>query len=224
MAFYNVEFELATVNIYIRQVVASILYYFMIKEMSIFIILLLFYLIQYHQVYGVATTPTLNNLLHSRYTETDPKTFNGVAQSPQVNTSIPSQITAKEDEYPFSIENIERGVITGLITFGALFGANYLLDIKRYRQTRPVLEINIAENPYVHEKGIDLPIYDITKPDLPTDLRKISSFNLHYKVNRIKVRNNGNSAAEDCKGLIIQNGIEMKVCWSVPSERHKLTE
>jgi hypothetical protein len=202
----------------------------MIKEISIFIslLLLLFHCFQCSYVYGVTTTPTVKTPLNSslRSNELGPKPVNGgVAQSFQANASSTNKIAARED--PLSIENIERalitGLITGLITFVALFGANYLLDIHRYRRSRPVLEIRSKENPSVPKKDIDLPIYDITKPDLPQDLRKISKFDLHYKVNRIKVRNNGNSAAEECKGLIIQNGEEMKVCWNIPSERHKLT-
>ncbi len=42
---------------------------------------------------------------------------------------------------------------------------------------RPILEINPTDNPDVAEKNIDLSIYDITKPDLPADLRRISRFN-----------------------------------------------
>jgi hypothetical protein len=44
--------------------------------------------------------------------------------------------------------------MTGLITYGALFGANYFLDLKRHIQRRPVLQINPKKNPYVPEKNI----------------------------------------------------------------------
>lgn len=115
------------------------------------------------------------------------------------------------------------GSISGLFTFAALFGANCLLDWKRYREKRPILKINSSDNPSVLEKPIELPLYDITKPDLPSHLRKISRFALQYKVNRIKVSNNGNTATRDCKGMIIQDGVEMNVCWNIPGERYKLT-
>lgn len=118
---------------------------------------------------------------------------------------------------------LATGSITGLFTFAALFGANHLLDRKRLRETRPVLRILPNENPSVTPDPIDLRIYNVDGPGLPSDLRKISIFTVKYKVNRIKVRNTGNSAAEDCKGMIIQDGIEVNVCWNIPTQRYKMT-
>jgi hypothetical protein len=121
------------------------------------------------------------------------------------------------------LQALTTGSISGLFTFAALFGANCLLDWKRHLQERPILDINLSDNPTVLEKPIEIPLYDVTKPDLPSHLRKISRYVLRYKVNRIKVSNNGNTAARNCKGMIIQDGVEMNVCWHMPAERYKLT-
>jgi hypothetical protein len=99
------------------------------------------------------------------------------------------------------------------------------LDWKRHRQTRPILKINPDENPSTYENDVPMPMYNITPTTLVhlPQLAKMIGFKLNYKITRIKVRNSGNTAAEDCKGIIIQNDIEMKICWWVPSERHKMT-
>jgi hypothetical protein len=121
--------------------------------------------------------------------------------------------------------NIAQIIITIITTAAALFGANYLLDWKRHIQTRPILKINPDENPSTYENDVPMPMYYITTTmSVSTpQLAKMIGFKLHYKINRIKVRNSGNTAAEDCKGIIIQNGVEMKICWNVPDERHKMT-
>jgi hypothetical protein len=198
------------------------LHYSISNRIPILAVLLLLSLFESSQGYCVATTPISKGSLNSSDVKLKPKAASEVARL-QVSTNSPTQIAAKANEDPLSYRSIVSAIITGSITFAALFGANSLLDLKRHRQMRPVLHINPTNNPSVAEKDIDLSIYDITKPDLPADLRKISRLNLHYRVNRIKVKNNGISAAEDCKGVIIQNGVEMKVCWSIPTERHKMT-
>jgi hypothetical protein len=96
-----------------------------------------------------------------------------------------------------------------------------IIYLKRYRQRRPILKINPDENPSTYENNVPIPVYNVKTLLLP-DLAE-TEFDLNYKINRIKVRNNGKTAAEDCKGIIIQNDIEMKICWNVPSERHKMT-
>lgn len=121
------------------------------------------------------------------------------------------------------IQALVTGSIAGLFTFLALFLANHLLDLKRYREKRPIIKISSEDNPSIVMKPIKLSLYNVTRPDLPSDIRKVSRFDLEYKVNRIKVENNGISAAKDCKGMIIQDGQEMNVCWNIPSERYKMT-
>jgi uncharacterized membrane protein len=122
-----------------------------------------------------------------------------------------------------SLTQLTQAIITIFTTVSALFGANYLLDWFRYRKSRPVIAINPDENPFVVQEIIDIPVYDFRSEGVTSVQDDVGFFYLHYKVNRIKVRNKGNTAAEDCKGLIIQNGKEMKICWNVPSERHKMT-
>lgn len=121
--------------------------------------------------------------------------------------------------------NIAQTIITIITTVATLFVANYLLDLKRHRETRPILKINPDENPTTYENDVPMPMYNITAAtsiSVPA-LAKMIGFKLNYKITRIKVRNTGNTAAEDCKGIIIQDDIEMKICWWVPSERHKMT-
>ena len=190
-----------------------------------FVILLILNLVQCWRAYGLITTTTHNPALTLKSpintsSQSHPMKSNLINRS--ATTSSPIVITAL---VPNQIENIViTGIISGVTTFLGLFGAWSLLDWKRDRQIRPVLQIDQKENPYVLGTGIHISIYDVSKPDLPPELREISKLDLRYRVNRITVRNNGNSAAEDCKGLIInQDGREMKVCWYVPSEKHKMT-
>lgn len=149
----------------------------------------------------------------------------GLPTAPHAHLKSPINSSSESRSMPSSIVTIpsqlENIIIGALISAASLFVGSSLLDIKRHRQTRPDLQIDSKENPNV--TTINLPIYDISKPDLPSDLMDISRLDLQYRVNRIKVKNNGNSAAEDCKGLIIQDDREMRVCWSVPSERIKMT-
>jgi hypothetical protein len=133
-------------------------------------------------------------------------------------------ITSQEaDTGSFNIA--QTTIITIITTVIALFLANISLDWYRHRQTRPILKINPNENPTTYENDVPMPMYNITTTtsgQLP-QIAEMIGYKLNYKINRIKVRNSGNTAAEDCKGIIIQNNIEMKICWWVPSERHKMT-
>src|SRR4026209_62733 len=58
--------------------------------------------------------------------------------------------------------NIPQTIITIITTVIALFFANYLLDWKRHRETRPVLKIKPAENPTTYENDYQIPMYNIT--------------------------------------------------------------
>jgi len=138
--------------------------------------------------------------------------------------NISQEEEASQEWYAGSF-NIPQTIITIITTVATLFGANIALDWIRHRQTRPVLKINHDENPSTYENDYQIPMYNITTPTsiLVPGLEKMIGITLNYKINRIKVRNSGNTAAEDCKGIIIQNGIEMKICWWVPTERHKMT-
>ena len=44
-----------------------------------------------------------------------------------------------------------------------------------------------------------------------------------YETNRIIVENSGNSAAKNCKGYIVYNDNQERVCWTVPKERPNAT-
>ena len=187
-----------------------------------FAILLVLNFVQYSEVYGLPRThaPALKSPINSSLESS------GLMNSNLANRSviIPSaKVTTTH--VPNQIENIVTiatgALITGATTAAGLFLGWYFVDLKRDRQTRPVLRIDHQDNPHVARKDIN--IYDVSKPDLPPQYRSISRLDLSYRVNRIKVINDGNSAAEDCKGIIIQNGTEMKVCWYVPTERHKMT-
>jgi hypothetical protein len=187
--------------------------------LHVLVILLTLDLAQYSNAYGLATavihTSSPKSELKSRVINSNLSNHNVITQSPKITTtSVPNEIG--------SIGNI---VVGALIAALGLFIGNYFLDIKRNREKRPILQIGRKGNPYVLETDIELPIYDIGKsdPNLPSNLRQISRLVLRYRVNRIKVKNDGNSAAEDCKGLIIQDDIETKVCWNVEGERHKMT-
>jgi hypothetical protein len=120
--------------------------------------------------------------------------------------------------------NLSQTIITIVSTVAALFIANIALDWKRHREARPILKINPNETS-TYENDVPMPMYKITREkaaSLP-QLENMIGVRLNYKINRIKIRNNGSTAAEDCKGIIIQDNIEMKICWWVPTERHKMT-
>jgi hypothetical protein len=63
-------------------------------------------------------------------------------------------------------------------------------------------------------------VYDIGEQRIPLDLRV---FAIRYKVNRVLIENRGRSAAKNCKGIFKIADKEEKVCWSVPTERYKMT-
>ena len=110
------------------------------------------------------------------------------------------------------------------ITIGALVAALGLLGgtlavdrIVTYWR-RPRLFLDKSNSPLV--KGIDIAIYDIKESIIPSNLRK---FTLRYRVNRVLIRNDGPQAARNCKGILSKDSEELKVCWSIPSERYRMT-
>lgn len=102
---------------------------------------------------------------------------------------------------------------TGFIAGFGLFLANLLLD--KYR--RPSLEIKSQAS----SADIFLDVFNIGDPGLRPEKWDARKLTLKYKVSRIKIENDGRSAAEECKG-VLNDGQDKKVCWNVPTERHKM--
>lgn len=105
-------------------------------------------------------------------------------------------------------------VVTGLVAGAALLGANVVLD--KYRS--PKLSVDKANSPKIVR--IDLTVYKIDEKLIPYHLRQ---FTVPYNVNRILIRNEGKSAAKNCKGVLKVDYMEYRVCWSVPTERSTAT-
>jgi hypothetical protein len=103
---------------------------------------------------------------------------------------------------------------TGFIAGFALFLANLGLD--EYR--RPKLKIKSQASPV----EIDLAVFNISDPALRAEQWPARKMTVKYKVSRLKIENDGRLAAEDCKG-ILNDGMDRKICWNVPSERRKIT-
>ncbi len=109
---------------------------------------------------------------------------------------------------------IVQTLLGGALAGVAIFFGNFLLD--RYR--KPNLAIDRKNNSQI--VTIHLTIFTLEHSFYPLELRK---FVVPYNVNRVNVINRSSYAAEDCKGGLRINGIEEKICWSVPQERYKMT-
>lgn len=86
-------------------------------------------------------------------------------------------------------------------TITAIGGFLFSLPIKMvwHDYTKPVLEIMKT----IEQRSIQLENFG----------------NKQYAAHRIIVRNIGKTAAKNCKGYVIANGIKERVCWSIPKDR-----
>ncbi|HSA73472.1 MAG TPA: hypothetical protein VLD84_05905 [Nitrososphaeraceae archaeon] len=106
-------------------------------------------------------------------------------------------------------------VFGGIVAGIGLFLANILLD--RYR--RPCIKIKKQTSLGV---DIDLSIFEIKDPGLREEFWNARKFTVMYKVSRLRIENSGKTAAEECKG-VLNDGLDKKICWNIPSERYKIS-
>ncbi len=102
------------------------------------------------------------------------------------------------------------GTIVGTIVGGGIgfisgVGADWF---KRWR-TRPIITINEDTS----EVDFDLKTYHEPEGHVITDPHRTK-----YTGTRIKVENNGGSAAEDCKATLITKETELRVGWMIPKQ------
>ncbi|HKR57435.1 MAG TPA: hypothetical protein VJR67_01040 [Candidatus Nitrosopolaris sp.] len=95
-----------------------------------------------------------------------------------------------------------------------LFIVNVALD--RYRS--PKLSVDKNNSPKIVQ--MDVAVYKIDEKLIPYHLRQ---FTVPYNVNRILIRNVSGSAAKNSKGVLRDDDLEYRVCWSVPTERSLAT-
>lgn len=91
------------------------------------------------------------------------------------------------------------------------FSSNYVW----WRFNRPRLEIDKGQSPLV--RLIHLNAYSIKINGA------VHHYEVPYLVNRLVVRNNGRTAAKNCKATLVIGNVEEKVCWSIPKERYMMT-
>jgi len=53
--------------------------------------------------------------------------------------------------------------------------------------------------------------------------KSCGKFSIRYTVHRIGIKNKSSHPAEECKAGIRRNGVEEKLCWTIPQERYKMT-
>lgn len=107
-------------------------------------------------------------------------------------------------------------LILGVVIGGLAGGISLYLAQRCYgRYKRPVLRIDREGSPVpriIHLKS--------GKTGAPP---RIDLDRVPYVVNRIRVRNTGRTAAENCKAILTYPGFEEKVCWQIPKERYVMT-
>lgn len=113
--------------------------------------------------------------------------------------------------FPFPLILIFQFAISGAAAGAALYFASRFLD--HYR--RPLLKIDKENSPM--PVSIDIEVFRTEFQSIIYECR------ISYIVNRIIVRNLGKNAAENCKGSIMINGVDEKVCWYIPRERYTIT-
>jgi len=147
----------------------------------------------------------------------------------QYNITFLNNINKNTDLLKQPLDIIYIFITPLLAGIGILVG-NLLLDYFK----RPQLEIykeTIPEKIFINIFDKDDVIYKTDPPTLnpinrkydylPEGLRDLS---IIYIVQRITIKNNSTkSAAEDCKGILKINNLEEKICWSIPSEKYKMT-
>ena len=69
-------------------------------------------------------------------------------------------------------------------------------------------------------KGIEMLIslYTLNLPNW----NQSKEFKVSYFVTRSKIKNKTHYPAENCKGILRNNNIDEKICWSVPTERYTM--
>lgn len=151
--------------------------------------------------------------LYSSTSSNSTNVSQGSLITPSVNATININEEDIETDSGFSIPLIIilQFVISGAAAGVALYFANRLLD--RYR--RPVLNIDKENSPV--PRLIDIEVFRTEFQSIIHESR------IPYIVNRIIVKNLGRTAAEGCKGSIVMDGEEEKVCWSIPHERYIIT-
>ncbi len=108
------------------------------------------------------------------------------------------------------------GIIAGGLVSGiSLFLAQWLFDWFN----RPILEVDKKISPIVKTIHLESGRYGT--------LERIELDRIPYLVNRIRVRNNGKTAAKNCKaileGVFDSEPYHELVCWSLPRERYVMT-
>lgn len=123
------------------------------------------------------------------------------------NASLSSthpKIEVSQNPWLLLVQFAVSGAVAGI----ALYVANRLLD--HYR--KPCLSLDI-EN-FLEPVHIELTLFRI---EIPGFSRELNEFKVGHIVNRVTIRNNGRSAAENCKGILKISGRE------VPKERYTMT-
>lgn len=116
-----------------------------------FVILLVVNLVQW-RAYGLTTATTHNPALTLKLpinTSSQSRIMNSNSTNRSITTQPPKMTTTPVSN---QVENI---VVGAVISAASLFIVSSLLDIKRNRETRPVLQIDQNENPYVLGTGIE---------------------------------------------------------------------
>ncbi len=125
------------------------------------------------------------------------------ANATAISTGSPSNF----DFVSFILGIVAGGLVSGI----SLFVGQLLID----RRNRPILEVDKKNSPIPSEirmkSGFRGKVGDVYLDDLP------------YTVNRIRVRNNGKTAAENCKASLESEGRHLRVCWHIPKERYTMT-
>jgi hypothetical protein len=127
-------------------------------------------------------------------------------------TGLKVNSTIQPNQNPLLL--ILQFIVSGLAAGAALFMANIALD--KYRSPHLLVD----KEAFLETVIIDLTLYQI---DIPSFSRELRDFKVQYIVNRVIIKNKGRSAAENCKGALKINNSEEKICWSIPSERYKMT-
>jgi len=148
---------------------------------------------------------TGNNLIHGEMTH--PSTN----ASPS-NTSISNNKIEVTPDPWWEWELLIQIPVIELVA--GLFIVNVALD--RYRS--PKLSVDKNNSPKIVQ--MDLAVYKIDEKLIPYHLRQ---FTVPYNVNRILIRNVSGSAAKNSKGVLRDDDLEYRVCWSVPTERSLAT-
>jgi NADH:ubiquinone oxidoreductase subunit 6 (subunit J) len=116
--------------------------------------------------------------------------------------------------YYSSPNSVLLGVVIGGVVSGiSLFLGQVLVDW----YNRPILEID--------EVGSPIPVLINRESGRYGKVDDTSLESIPYMVNRIRVSNNGRTAAKNCKAALVSETDSFRelVCWSIPRERYIMT-